>query len=313
MFQDWIGKGTCVLAAAGNGPTAHAAAQAAGMPGTPWWVWVAALFVTCFLVGIVAVLSGIGGGTLFTPIVGAFFPFGSDFVKAGGLLVALTGALAAGPGLLRANLASFRLLIPPAIVASSFSIIGAYLSFGIPSTVSNIMLGLLVFGIIALYVFGKRVNYPEVRQSDGLGSLLGISGAYYEPSEARVVQWRVWKTPWGLSLYAVIGIISGMFGIGAGWANVPVFNLLMGAPLKVAVASSKFLLSVSDTSAAWIYFTKGAVIPIIAVPAVLGIMFGSFIGVRILKRVQAEVVRWIVILILLVAGVSSLLKGLGLM
>jgi uncharacterized membrane protein YfcA len=63
----------------------------------PWWFWPMALFVTCFLIGIVAVPAGIGGGTLFVPIIGGFFPFHLDFVRGAGLLVALASALAAGP------------------------------------------------------------------------------------------------------------------------------------------------------------------------------------------------------------------------
>ena len=31
--------------------------------------------------------------------------------------------------------------------------------------------------------------------------------------------------------------MAGMFGLGAGWANVPVLNLLMGVPLKVSVGT----------------------------------------------------------------------------
>ena len=41
--------------------------------------------------GVVAVPAGIGGGTLFVPIVGSFFPFHLDFVRGAGLLVALAG------------------------------------------------------------------------------------------------------------------------------------------------------------------------------------------------------------------------------
>ena len=39
------------------------------------------------------------------------------------------------------------------------------------------------------------------------------------------------RTPLGLALFAGIGFMAGMFGLGAGWANVPVLNLVMGAPL----------------------------------------------------------------------------------
>jgi hypothetical protein len=105
--------------------------------------------------------------------------------------------------------------------------------------------------------------------------------------------------------------MAGMFGLGAGWANVPVLNLMMGAPLKISVATSKFLLAITDTSAAWIYLNKGCVIPMIVVPSLVGIMLGSFIGVRLLKVAKPSVIRWMVIGILLFAGLKAMDKGLG--
>ena len=65
-----------------------------------------------------------------------------------------------------------------------------------------------------------------------------------------------------------------MFGIGAGWANVPALNLLMGAPLKVSAGTSGLVLSLVDSSAAWVYINQGAVLPMIAVPSVVGMMLG---------------------------------------
>jgi hypothetical protein len=102
-----------------------------------------------------------------------------------------------------------------------------------------------------------------------------------------------------------------MFGLGAGWANVPVFNLLMGVPLKLSVGTSGFLLSVIDTSAAWIYINRGAVLPIIVAPSIIGVMLGAKIGARLLRVAPAAMVRRIVIVLLLVAGARALLKGLG--
>ena len=57
-----------------------------------WWLWPIALFAITFAMGIVAVLAGVGGGVLFVPLVGAFFPFHLDFVRATGLLIAMTSA-----------------------------------------------------------------------------------------------------------------------------------------------------------------------------------------------------------------------------
>ena len=115
----------------------------------------------------------------------------------------------------------------------------------------------------------------------------------------------------GLLLFIAIGIMAGMFGLGAGWANVPVLNLLMGAPLKVAVGTSKFLLSITDTSAAWVYLNQGCVIPLMAVPSIVGLMLGSVVGVRLLAKAKPKFIRYMVIGVLFFSGAKALMKGLG--
>ncbi|MDL2272584.1 sulfite exporter TauE/SafE family protein, partial [Desulfovibrio sp. OttesenSCG-928-I05] len=57
-----------------------------------WWFWPALLGVFCFFIGVLAVFAGIGGGVLFVPLAGAFFPFHLDFIRGTGLLIALAGA-----------------------------------------------------------------------------------------------------------------------------------------------------------------------------------------------------------------------------
>jgi uncharacterized membrane protein YfcA len=85
----------------------------------------------------------------------------------------------------------------------------------------------------------------------------------------------------------------------------------MGVPLKVSVASSVFLLSITDTAAAWVFINKGAVLPLMIVPSIAGVMIGSRIGVKILARVKPKAVKWIVIGLLFLSGLKALLKGLG--
>jgi len=276
----------------------------------PWWAWPLILFVVTFLLGIVAVLGGVGGGVLFVPIVGGFFPFHIDFVRGAGLLVALSGALAAGPGLLKKGMADLRLALPVALIASSCAIVGAMIGLALPANVVNISLGGTILGIVAIMLMAKKSEYPEVKQADNLSTALRISGVYFEASSGQEVNWKIHRTPQGLALFIIIGVMAGMFGLGAGWANVPVLNLLMGAPLKVSVATSKFLLSITDTSAAWIYINNGAVLPMMVVPSIIGIMLGSMVGVRILAKTKPAAVRYIVIVMLLFAGMRALLKGL---
>jgi hypothetical protein len=277
-----------------------------------WWVWPAVLLVITFLMGIVAVLGGVGGGVLFVPIISGFFPFHLDFVRGCGLLVALSGALAAGPGLLKANLASLRLAIPVALISSTFAIVGAMIGLALPTNIVQTAMGATILGIVVLMLMAKKSVLPEVKKADNLSSALRICGVYTEESTGDEINWKIHRTPTGLLMFIGVGTMAGMFGLGAGWANVPVLNLLMGAPLKISVATSKFLLSITDTSAAWIYINKGCVIPMMVVPSLVGIMLGSFIGVRILRVAKPTFVRWIVIGLLLFSGVKALTKGLGL-
>ena len=277
----------------------------------PWWFWPLALFMTCFFIGIVAVPAGIGGGTLFVPIIGGFFPFHLDFVRGAGLLVALASALAAGPMLLRGGLSSLRLALPLALLASMSSIVGALLGLALPASVIQTALGMIVLGIVTLMLFSKKSEFPHVAHPDRLSSALGIHGVFIDGASGQAINWQVHRTPLGLLIFLAIGVMAGMFGIGAGWANVPALNLLMGAPLKVSAGTSGLVLSLVDSSAAWVYLNRGAVLPMIAVPSVVGMMLGARIGARLLHVLKGSVIRKMVITLLLFAGVRALLKGLG--
>lgn len=299
-------------------PPAQALEQASAQPvdmtpidNHPWWFWPLALLGFCFILGIIAVMAGVGGGVLFVPLVSGFFPFHLDFVRGAGLLVALAGALAAGPGLLRRNFANLRLALPVALIASACAIVGAMLGLALPTNVIQTCLGATILAIAVLLLLSKNSVRPVVNKQDAIGMALGMDGVFLEPSTGEVVEWKTHRTLAGLLLFIVIGIMAGMFGLGAGWANVPVLNLLMGAPLKVSVGTSKFLLSITDTSAAWVYLNQGCVIPLMAIPSIVGLMLGSVVGVRLLAVAKPKFIRYMVIFVLLFSGVKALMKGLG--
>ena len=304
--------GLAGAALAADGGPAGGVAQDAG-PAIKWSSWALALFVLSLAIGFVSVLAGSGGGVLFVPLLAGFFPFHLDFVRGAGILVALSSALAASPRLFRSGLVSLRLAMPAALVASIFSLLGARLGFALPEATLRIALGLLILGVVLIMLAAGRLDYPDVKQPDWLARLLKIRGHYNEPtrSEKETVHWQIHRTPLGLAAFSLVGLIAGMFGMGAGWANVPVLNLVMGAPLKLAVATSVFLLSITDTAAAWAYLHNGAVLPIIAVPCVVGVMIGSRMGAAVLTRMRPGVIRVMFIVILLLAGVRTLLRGLG--
>ncbi|MBM3162702.1 MAG: sulfite exporter TauE/SafE family protein [Chlorobi bacterium] len=276
-----------------------------------WWVWMLALFVFTFLLGIIAVIAGVGGGVLFVPIVSSFFPFHLDFVRGAGLLVALSGALSAGAPLLRKGLANLKLALSMALIGSISSIVGAMVGLAMPEKTVQLLLGLTIMFISFVMYRSKNSAYPKIDEPDALSRALKIYGIYYDEHLKKDINWQIHRTPLGLALFILIGFMAGMFGLGAGFANVPVFNLVLGAPLRVSVATSVFVLSINDTAAAWVYLHKGAVLPLIAVPSIAGMMLGTKIGAKLLTKIHTNMVRRIVIALLAVAGLRALFKGLG--
>jgi len=69
----------------------------------------------------------------------------------------------------------------------------------------------------------------------------------------------------------------------------------MGTPVKFAVATSSFALSITDSTGARIYTNKDAVLPMLTVPSVIGIMLVAKIGSKLLPKVKTSVIRIMVI------------------
>src|SRR2546428_7165216 len=143
------------------------------------------------------------------------------------------------------------------------------------------------------------------------GGVWGWRGESEDPAAGGRTDGRTRRTAAGLAAFAAIGFFGGVFGLGAGFANVPALNLLMPAPMKVAVGSSGLIISIINSSAAWVYIHRGALLPLLAVPSILGVMLGSRIGARLLSVTPAAVIRRLVIAVMLLAGARALLRGLG--
>ncbi len=229
------------------------------------------------------------------PIVGSLFPFHLDFVRGAGLMFALAGTLSAGPPLLRAGMASLRLVMPLALVGSIASFAGALVGLALATELVQTLLGALIIAI-ALLIWRSRSADSANVDADALGALLRLEGEFRDPAAGITIDWRTHQTLLGLGAFAAIGFLGGIFGLGAGFANV---------------GSSGLLISVINSSAAWVYIHRGALLPLIVVPSILGVMLGSRIGARLLGITPAPVVRRLVIVVMLLAGVRALTRGLG--
>lgn len=282
-----------------------------------WFFWPVILFLLTLGIGILAPLSGVGGGVLFVPITSAFFPFSVDFIRGAGIIMALTSALSSAPQLTKQGLANLKAMAPLTVVSIITSIAGGMLGLWVTRAFPGgedyikIALGIVIFFVFVVMVTSKRIEFPEVKSIDSISKRLGLSGSWYEPSLNRAVHYKLTRLPFALPAFAAVGFIAGMFGLGAGWANVPVLNLIMGAPIKVATSTSMAIITVNDAAASWVYLANGAILPLIVVPSVIGITIGARIGARIAARARPRFIRYLVIAIMLIAAILDIIKGLG--
>jgi uncharacterized membrane protein YfcA len=179
-------------------------------------------------------------------------------------------------------MANLRLAMPLALAGSTASFAGALVGLSAPANILQTTLGVTVVAVALLLWNSRAVDNLGIEESDPLGTMLRLKGRFEDPAAGVQIDWRTNHTLAGLASFALIGFLGGVFGLGAGFANVPALNLLMGAPLKVAVGSSGLIISIVNSSAAWVYINSGAVLPLIVVPSILGVMLGSRIGATLL-------------------------------
>lgn len=275
------------------------------------------IFTFSLLIGIVAPLSGVGGGVMFVPLLTAFSHYNVDYIRGGGVMVALTSSLVSAPTSIKRGFTNLRMVLPLVLVSNLTAFAGGYLGLYISREFPEgkyyitLLLGVLLGLILLIMLTTERVEFPEAKGEDLICKTFNMKGVCFEPSIGREISYHASNTPIALVLFAFVGLIAGMFGLGAGWANVPVLNLIMLLPIRVAVATSMLIILLNTSIAGWVYIAKGAVLPEIAVPAMVGMALGSKIGAYLTLRVRPAIIRQAVLLIMLVASATNIYKGLA--
>ena len=274
-------------------------------------------FLCSVLIAVIAVIAGVGGGVIFTPILLAFTSIDTLIIRSTGLIVAMfSGLVSTGP-LMRKGLADVKLVFLGALpiivggMLGSISAISLAKHLGETSDgIVRLMLGLLLVFIAMLFIFsGKNMEYPTARPADNLAMKLKLRHSYWEDSLKSTISYKAIHIKMAMFLFLVVGFTGGFFGLGGGWAVVPVLNLIMSIPLKVATASSGVLLALGNAAAIWPYINAGALIGVVAAPWMLGQVVGGIIGAHILASVKASIVRNILITMLLASSLKLIGRG----
>ncbi|RMD70056.1 MAG: sulfite exporter TauE/SafE family protein [Gammaproteobacteria bacterium] len=286
-------------------------------PAMAWWI-VFASFILSTIIAVVAVLGGVGGGVIFTPIMLGFTSVDSLLIRSTGLVVAMFSGLVSSGPFMRRGLADIRLVLYCAIPIVVGAMLGAksaiYLAGAMGEAgdglVRLLLGGILVFIALMFVLGGAKTEYPTPKRIDRLSRLLNLKAAYWEETLGGPVHYQATHILLGWCLFLLVGFTGGFFGLGGGWAVVPVLNLIMTVPLKVSAASSGVLLALGNAAAIWPYIVKGSLIAVFAAPWMLGQVVGGILGAHILAHIKAAFVRNLLIALLFLTSIKLIARGL---
>jgi uncharacterized protein len=161
-------------------------------------------------------------------------------------------------------------------------------------------------------LFAALLAYTAIAMLRGLRSgrdddadAAGIDPA--APDGAAAPRYRTTRVPLAIGGSFVAGNVSGLLGIGGGVVTVPLTHLVMGAPMRVAVATSNYMIGITGAAGAYAYLFRGDIDPRLAAPVVLGVVAGAGIGARIGARLRTT---WLVVLFVAVIGYVAIQMGL---
>ena len=194
------------------------------------------------------------------------------------------------------------------IATTTGALLGAYLAVRVATSYIAILFGLmLLYSAFQSLSDVKRETSDSVIE-DPLATKLKLNGSC--PVRGSRIPYFVQNVPAGFSLMFGAGTLSGLLGIGSGAVKVIAMDRAMHIPFKVSTTTSNFMIGVTAAASAGVYLRRGYVDPGLAMPVMLGVLVGAFIGSKILTRASVPALRRIFAGVILLLGVEMIANGL---
>ena len=260
------------------------------------------IFVVALIVGSLGSMLGIGGGVLLIPLLTGLFGIPIKTAIGASIVSVIATSSAAGAVYVGRGLAHTRL----AMVLEIATTLGA-LTGGLVAVLLSPRVLAGVFGTALVYVVYSMRRLPR---EDPLAASTGLLDTNYtDPFSGQVITYGVRNLATGMGASALAGSISGLLGIGGGIIKVPVMCLVMGVPLRAAIATSNFMIGITAATSAVIYYQHGYLDPSVAIPTALGVLVGAQVGTRVGGRVRGRRLKQIFQWLLLVFAVQMFYRA----
>ena len=266
--------------------------------------------VLLLLLGLVSAMFGsivgLGGGIIIVPCLVLLGPqlSGSEIshttAVGTSLAVLIVTAIASTLSYAKKKRVDFRSGWLLFITSGPAAMVGSLLTGDLKNGVFQLVFGafmLLMAGLLVARDYLKPIvrEWPVQRTYTDPGGIVHTYGYAIVPA---------------LLVGFLVGLVSGLFGIGGGSLFIPVMVLVFRFPPQVAAATSMFVIFLSSLLGSGVHAFKGEVDWWVVLTLVPGAWFGGKLGAYIATRMTGKGLLWLLRITLIALAVELIIEGL---
>ena len=264
------------------------------------------LLVSAYLAGLLGSLTGLGGGVVVIPVL--TLGFGVDFHYAIGAALVASIATSSGSGsaYVKEGITNIRLGMFLEIATTIGAVVGAIIAGWLNNSAIAIIYGCVLI-LTAAMQQRRKSDHDGVVGSD-LARRLKLFGTWPQ-RDGSMKAYQLRGVGGGFSVMLLAGVLSGILGIGSGVLKVIAMDGIMKVPFKVSTTTSNFMMGVTACASAVVYIQRGNIVPGIACPVLIGVLFGALTGARLLKKLDVRLLRQIFCIAILLVAFNMIWQG----
>ena len=268
------------------------------------------------LAGFLGSLVGLGGGIIITPALTILFGFDIKYAIGASIVAVIATSSGSAIAFVKDHVSNMRVGMLLEVFTTAGGVVGALMAGVFSSKLLYIFFSLILlnsfYGMLKKTGLITKLKKEEEKvENDKYADKYKLNSTYYDKATGETVEYNVTNVPQGSLVMFGAGFASGLLGIGSGAFKVVALDTYMKLPIKVSTATSNFMMGVTATASALIYFFNGTINPVVAAPIAIGTLIGSRTGAKVMQRLDAKYIRYIFLPILLFTIINMLLKGLG--
>ena len=264
------------------------------------------LLVSAYLAGLLGSLTGLGGGVVVIPVL--TLGFGVDFHYAIGAALVASIATSSGSGsaYVKEGITNIRLGMFLEIATTIGAVVGAIIAVWLNNSTIAIIYGCVLI-LTAAMQQRRKSDHDGVVGSD-LARRLKLFGTWPQ-RDGSMKAYQLRGVGGGFSVMLLAGMLSGILGIGSGVLKVIAMDGIMKVPFKVSTTTSNFMMGVTACASAVVYIQRGNIVPGIACPVLIGVLFGALTGARLLKELDVRLLRQMFCIAILLVAFNMIWQG----